>query len=241
MGRRATGRCASSQLARSSSSCCSRHSITSFRAVRGRCPPMNSPSSIRPQSFFAAVDRVEVRRGMALPVHVDDDPVELAEPRHSATVRIAADSQSRAAQNNRPNGHERRSSAVQNRRQVCERRVAPTKPANTRPTCETCDMELAEGIAVDDEQLGSFCAEHGIRSLRLFGSALHGTLRPDSDIDLLVEFEPECTPGLLSMAQLELELGELLGRQVDLRTLHDLSCHFRDQVAAEARTVYDAA
>lgn len=102
-------------------------------------------------------------------------------------------------------------------------------------------MELAQGVAVDDEQLRSFCAEHGIRSLRLFGSALHGTLRPDSDIDLLVEFEPDRTPGLLSIAHLELELGELLGRQVDLRTLHDLSRHFRDQVAAEARTVYAAA
>ncbi len=102
-------------------------------------------------------------------------------------------------------------------------------------------MELAEGVAVDDDELRSFCAEHGIRSLRLFGSALHGALRPDSDIDFLVEFEPDRTPGLLSIAHLELELGELLGRQVDLRTPHDLSRHFRDQVAAEARTVYDAA
>lgn len=102
-------------------------------------------------------------------------------------------------------------------------------------------MELAEGIVVDDERLDSFCAGHGIRTLRLFGSALHGTLRPDSDIDLLVEFEPHRTPGLLSIAQLELDLGQMLGREVDLRTLHDLSRHFRDQVAAEARTVYDAA
>jgi predicted nucleotidyltransferase len=102
-------------------------------------------------------------------------------------------------------------------------------------------MELAKGVAIDDEQLRSFCAEHGIRTLRLFGSALHGTLRPESDIDLLVEFEPERTPGLLSIAQLELELGEMLGREVDLRTLHDLSRHFRDQVAAEALTLHDAA
>lgn len=102
-------------------------------------------------------------------------------------------------------------------------------------------MQLAEGVAVDDDKLRTFCAKNGIHSLRLFGSALHGTLQPDSDIDLLVEFEPERTPGLLSIAQLELDLSDMLGRQVDLRTLHDLSRHFRDQVAAEARTVYDAA
>lgn len=99
-------------------------------------------------------------------------------------------------------------------------------------------MELAEGVAIDDERLRSFCTAHGIRRLRLFGSAVHGRLGPDSDIDLLVEFEPNRTPGLLGIAQLE--LGDLLGRRVDLRTVHDLSGHFRDQVVAEARTVYDA-
>ena len=102
-------------------------------------------------------------------------------------------------------------------------------------------MELASGAAVDDEQLRSFCLEHGIRSLHLFGSALRGTLRPQRDINLLVEFEPDRTPGLLGIAQLDLELSELLARHVDLRTLKDLSRHFRDQVAAEARPVYDAA
>ncbi|MFP3899719.1 MAG: nucleotidyltransferase family protein [Acidimicrobiia bacterium] len=102
-------------------------------------------------------------------------------------------------------------------------------------------MEVAQGVIVDEERLRSFCHEHGIRRLRLFGSALHGTLRPDSDIDLLVEFEPGRTPGLLRISQLELDLGELLGRPVDLRTVHDLSRYFRDQVAAEARTLYDAA
>ncbi|HUE90229.1 MAG TPA: nucleotidyltransferase domain-containing protein [Vicinamibacterales bacterium] len=101
-------------------------------------------------------------------------------------------------------------------------------------------MDLAEGVAVDDERLRAFCKAHGIRSLRLFGSAVIGALGPDSDIDLLVEFEPGRTPGLLSIARFELELGDMLGRQVDLRTIHDLSRHFRDQVVANARTVYDA-
>lgn len=102
-------------------------------------------------------------------------------------------------------------------------------------------MELAPGVNVDEDRLGTLCAAHGIRRLGLFGSALHGHLRPDSDIDLLVEFEPARTPGLLGIAALELELGDMLGRSVDLRTPHDLSRYFRDEVAAEARTVYEAA
>lgn len=102
-------------------------------------------------------------------------------------------------------------------------------------------MELAPGVDVDEERLGAVCVAHGIRRLRLFGSALDGRLRPDSDIDLLVEFEPGRTPGLLGIAQLELELGDLLGRSVDLRTLGDLSRYFRDEVAATARPLYDAA
>lgn len=102
-------------------------------------------------------------------------------------------------------------------------------------------MELAPGVSIADERLQVFCRAHGIRRLGLFGSALRGQLRPDSDIDLLVEFEPDRTPGLLGIAQLELHLGELLGRSVDLRTLGDLSQYFRNEVAAEARTLYDAA
>lgn len=107
--------------------------------------------------------------------------------------------------------------------------------------CDTCDMELAPGVVVEDEALRAFCEGHGVRRLGLFGSALRGELTPTSDIDLLVEFEPDQIPGLLGMAQLELELSELLGREVDLRTQGDLSRYFRDEVAASARIVYDAA
>ena len=102
-------------------------------------------------------------------------------------------------------------------------------------------MELAPGVSIGEERLHAFCRAHGIRRLGLFGSALRGQLRPDSDIDLLVEFKPNRTPGLLGIAQLELELAELLSRPVDLRTLGDLSRYFRDEVAAKARTLYDAA
>lgn len=101
-------------------------------------------------------------------------------------------------------------------------------------------MVVAPGIAVDDEVLSAFCRENGVRRLRLFGSALRGELRSDSDIDLLIEFEPGCAPGLVSLAGLELKLEELLGREVDLRTPFDLSRHFRDDVSATARVLYDA-
>jgi uncharacterized protein len=101
-------------------------------------------------------------------------------------------------------------------------------------------MELATDLTVDDTALRTFCREHGIRSLRLFGSAVRNELRDESDIDLLVEFETGRTPGLLGLAKLELELQKL-GREVDLRTPGDLSPYFRDDVVAAARVLYDAA
>ncbi len=107
--------------------------------------------------------------------------------------------------------------------------------------CNTGNVELAPGVTIDDDVLEMFCRTNGVRRLGLFGSALRGELRPDSDIDLLVEFEPGRVPGLLHLAALELELMELLGREVDLRTAADLSRHFRDEVSASARVLYDAA
>ena len=94
---------------------------------------------------------------------------------------------------------------------------------------------------MDEEVLSSFCRRHGITSLALFGSALREAHRPDSDVDLLVTFAPGRVPGLLGIAELEVELVELLGRPVDLRTSGDLSRYFRDEVAAAARVLYDAA
>lgn len=102
-------------------------------------------------------------------------------------------------------------------------------------------MEVAPDVSIDEEALRSFGRQHHVRWLRLFGSALRGELRPDSDIDLLVEFEPGHVPGLLAMAQMELDLGALMGREVELRTPRDLSRYFREAVVAEARVLYDAA
>lgn len=88
--------------------------------------------------------------------------------------------------------------------------------------------------------LARFCRRHGIRHLAVFGSALRDELRPGSDLDFLVEFEPDRVPGLLGLAKLELELAGVVGREVELRTLNDLSIHFRDQVRDEAAELYAA-
>jgi predicted nucleotidyltransferase len=85
-------------------------------------------------------------------------------------------------------------------------------------------------LSFDKEALARLCRSHGIRRLALFGSVPKGTARPDSDVDFLVEFEPDAVPGFLGLAEIEAELSGLLGRPVDLRTAHELSPHFRQPV-----------
>lgn len=93
----------------------------------------------------------------------------------------------------------------------------------------------------DPEALTALCRRHHIRRLSLFGSRLKGTARPDSDVDLLVEFELGRAPGLMGLAAIEAELSELLeGQRVDLRTAGDLSQYFRDEVVAGAALQYAA-
>ncbi len=97
-------------------------------------------------------------------------------------------------------------------------------------------------LNLDAEALAQFCKAHHIRRLSLFGSQLKGTARPDSDVDLLVEFDPDHVPGLLGIAAMELTLSEMLGgRRVDLRTAQDLSRYFRDEVVRTAEVQYVAA
>lgn len=96
-------------------------------------------------------------------------------------------------------------------------------------------------VFIDMAALAALCRRRRIRRLSLFGSALKGSARPDSDIDLLVEFEPEAKPGLLGMAALELELSPLLGgRKADVRTSQDLSRYFREEVERTAEIQYEA-
>jgi uncharacterized protein len=89
------------------------------------------------------------------------------------------------------------------------------------------------------QQIGEFCRRHRIRKLALFGSILRPDFGPNSDIDMLVEFEPGCTPGLAFFTMQE-ELSALLGRKVDLNTSAGLSRYFRDEVLNEAQTLYAA-
>ena len=96
-------------------------------------------------------------------------------------------------------------------------------------------------LSVDPAALRAFCRQRGIRRLSLFGSRLKGTHGADSDVDLLVEFGPGSTPTLLDMADMEQELGALLGGlRVDLRTPNDLSRYFRDEVLHQASIQYEA-
>ncbi len=95
-------------------------------------------------------------------------------------------------------------------------------------------------IAIPGEHVADFCKRHHIRKLSLFGSVLREDFRDDSDIDVLVEFEPGRTPGL-AFFTMEDELSELLGRKVDLNTPKFLSHSFRDEVLHEAETLYVAA
>ena|SRR3989338_2720562 len=100
---------------------------------------------------------------------------------------------------------------------------------------------MSAKIPVDRQKIAEFCQRHCIRKLALFGSVLRDDFRPDSDVDVLVEFEPGATPGLIRLAGMEIELTEMLGRKADLRTPPELSRYFRQEVVETAQVQYDAA
>ena len=93
-------------------------------------------------------------------------------------------------------------------------------------------------IAVPKEQIEEFCKRYHIRKLSLFGSILGSDFKPESDVDVLVEFEVGYKVGLLKMAHIENELSALLGRKVYLRTPGDLSRYFRQEVIENAGIRY---
>ena len=107
-------------------------------------------------------------------------------------------------------------------------------------SADTCGETRVKyhNIDIPRDRLAEFCQRNHIRRLSLFGSILRDDFGPESDIDFLVEFEPGRTPSLLTMAGLEIELTEMLGRKVDLRTPKDLSRYFRDAVVREAEPQY---
>jgi len=100
-------------------------------------------------------------------------------------------------------------------------------------------MNKKTSVQLPREKIADFCKRNRIRKLSLFGSALKGELRKDSDIDLLVEFHPDEAPSLFDLARMERELSTLLeGRKVDLRTPNELSRYFRDEVLSTASVQY---
>lgn len=95
-------------------------------------------------------------------------------------------------------------------------------------------------ISVDRARIAEFCERNHVRKLAFFGSVIGEGFRPDSDVDVLVEFEVGYSVGLIRLAGIERELSEILGRRVDLRTPQDLSRYFRDEVVASAEVQYAA-
>ncbi|MEC4814284.1 MAG: nucleotidyltransferase family protein [Scytonema sp. PMC 1069.18] len=93
-------------------------------------------------------------------------------------------------------------------------------------------------INFSPEEIQKFCQNHSIRKLSLFGSVLRDDFTRESDVDVLVEFEPGKTPGL-AIITMEDELSKIINRQIDLRTPADLSRYFREQVLAEAMIIYE--
>ena len=95
-------------------------------------------------------------------------------------------------------------------------------------------------LEIGEDRLAEFCRRNGIRRLSLFGSILGEEFGPDSDVDMLVEFEPGVVVSLLDMARMEIELTGMVGRKVDLRTPKELSRYFRARVLASAEVQYAA-
>jgi predicted nucleotidyltransferase len=96
------------------------------------------------------------------------------------------------------------------------------------------------GIDIPHGAIADFCMRHHIRRLSFFGSILRLDFRPESDIDVLVDFEPEHTPGLALFGMQE-ELSKLFGRKVDMHTPASLSKYFQNEVLSTAKVQYDAA
>ena len=99
-------------------------------------------------------------------------------------------------------------------------------------------MELP--IQIDAQQIGEFCRRNHITRLAFFGSVLTERFGPESDVDVLVEFDPNHIPGLFALAGMEMDLSEVLGRKADMRTPMDLSHRFREEVLLGAVVQYAA-
>ena len=101
-------------------------------------------------------------------------------------------------------------------------------------------MAMPAKIDIDREMIADFCRRHRVRKLSLFGSVLRDDFGPDSDVDVLVEFEPGARVGYLTIGRMIVELERALGRPVDIRTPAEISRHFREEVLRAAEVQYAA-
>ena len=101
-------------------------------------------------------------------------------------------------------------------------------------------MAVGSHIQVPRDLLAEFCGRNRIRKLAFFGSVLRADFSTDSDVDVLVEFEAGHPVGLIRLAAMELELSQIMGRGVDMRTPADLSRYFRQEVLESAQVQYEA-
>lgn len=99
-------------------------------------------------------------------------------------------------------------------------------------------MDSKAKIEIPRERIAEFCRRHHIRKLSFFGSVISEHFTQESDVDVLVEFEPGRVVGLIRLAGMELELSEIIGRKVDMRTPADLSRYFREEVLSAAEVQY---
>ncbi|MBI5598969.1 MAG: nucleotidyltransferase domain-containing protein [Deltaproteobacteria bacterium] len=99
-------------------------------------------------------------------------------------------------------------------------------------------MNKKISIEISHDKIAMFCRRNHILKLSFFGSVLREDFRSDSDVDVLVEFEEGHVPGLITLAGMEIELGEIIGRKADLRTPQDLSRYFRNEVVESAEVEY---
>jgi len=97
---------------------------------------------------------------------------------------------------------------------------------------------MNKNLVIPKEKIADFCRRRHIRRLAIFGSALRANFEPESDVDVLVEFEAGQEPGFMALARMGRELSEMFGRRVDLRTPEDLSRLFRDEVISSAEVQY---
>jgi predicted nucleotidyltransferase len=100
-------------------------------------------------------------------------------------------------------------------------------------------MTLESGLEIPTEKIADICRRYGIQEMAIFGSAARGDMRPDSDVDVMVEFAPGVVHGW-EYFHLEEELAEAFGRRIDMATKKWLKPHIKQEILREARVVYEA-